>query len=55
MIAELRELTTLFQQTDDAVLGVREPLAEKVGITSMLAEQLVKALIARAAARDDSG
>jgi hypothetical protein len=53
MIEELRELTALFQRTDAAVLAVREPLAENLGITRELADRLFKAMIARAAARDD--
>jgi hypothetical protein len=51
MLSELQQTTRLFQEVDAAVVSVREPLSQKLGITQELAQQELDKTIARASAR----
>lgn len=53
MLSELQQTTRLFQEVDAAVVGVREPLSQKLGITQELAQQELDKMLARASACDE--
>jgi len=52
MIEELREMTTRFQQVDDAVEAINLPLWEKIGITQERIEAEIQKMNSEARSRD---
>lgn len=52
MIEELKDTALLFEEVDAAVMSIREPLSERLGISREVAQEELDKMLARAALRD---